>query len=272
MSEQIARGTVRTTRSDVLLASAGERGVLCGIYDEDAADTYHDLMQDADGTSEAREFANRVDPGSGPVLELAAGTGRVTFPFLALGFEVAALELSTAMIATLRKGLEDLPPEVRDRCTVVHGDMTAFALEERFETVIVSSGSINVLDDADRPGLYASVREHLAPGGRFLLAVAVAEAVKPDSPERQQELSGLSGRRYVLHAKMLAGEEIHEITICPADEAADPFVVCTNRIRLLKADQIVRELEQAGFRVTGRTPFASAGQGSEDVLLLEASL
>ncbi|WP_409491155.1 daptide-type RiPP biosynthesis methyltransferase [Amycolatopsis sp. cmx-11-12] len=267
MSERI-----RTTRSDTLLASVGGRGVLCGIYDEDAADTYHDLMRDSDGTSEAQEFATLIRPASGPVLELAAGTGRVTFPLLELGFEVTALELSTAMIATFRELLENATVDVRKRCTVVQGDMTAFALDERFERVVVSSGSINVLDAADRPGLYASVREHLAPGGRFLLGVAVAEAVKPGQGERQQELPGLSGRRYVLHAALLPSEEIHEITIYPAEETADPFVVCTNRIRLLKAEQVVRELEEAGFDMVTRTPFASAGQSSPDVLLLEAKV
>ncbi len=266
MSNQLERDPVRTAHADVLLASVGERGILRSFYDEDVAG---DLMQEADGISEAREMAARIRPGAATVLELAAGTGRLTFPFLTLGFEVTALELSTAMIATLRRQLADVPADHRDRCTVVHGDMSAFALDKRFGTVIISYGSINLLDHADRLGLYASVRAHLEPGGQFM--ISMADTGRSESLVRHQELSGRSGRRYVLHVRRSPAEEIQEITVCPADDSADPFVVCTSRLRLLDANQVAREVEQAGFDVSGPTSFASAG-GSHDALLLEASM
>ncbi|RSM88005.1 class I SAM-dependent methyltransferase [Kibdelosporangium aridum] len=270
MSNQLERGPVRTPHADVLLASVGERGVLCDFYDEGAADTYRDLIQDADGTSEAREFATRTGPVSGPVLELAAGMGRLTFPFLDLGWEVTALELSTSVLAAFRKRLAEAPADVRDRCTLVQGDMSAFALDKRFGTVVISSGSINELDEADRRGLYASVREHLEPGGKFLLSLAMSEAAESEPLERKQELPGRSGRRYVLHVRHLPAEEIQEITIHPADETTDPFVVCTHRRRLLAPDQVVRELVRSGFDVIAQTPFASGGAGRKDMVLVEA--
>nr|AGS49973.1 methyltransferase [uncultured bacterium esnapd26] len=268
MSDQLEHGPVRTTRADALLASVGERGVLRSFYDVDVG---ADLMQDADGASEAREMAARMRPASGPVLELAAGTGRLTFPFLTLGFEVTALELSRAMVATLRRQLEDAPADLRDRCTVVQGDMSAFVLDKRFGAVVISYGSINLLDDADRPGLYASVREHLEPGGQFM--ISMANTGRSQALERDQELSGRSGRRYVLHVRRSPAEQIQEITIYPADDTSDPFVVCTSRLRLLEPIQVVRELEQAGFDVKEPTTFRSAGgRGSHDAVLLEASL
>jgi len=270
MSSKIERESAWTTHADVLLASVGERGVLCGFYDEDATDTYQDLMQDTGGTSQAREFATRIRSVSGPVLELAAGTGRLTIPLLDLGREVTALELSTAMLAILRRRLEGAPARLRDRCTVVQGDMSAFALEKRFGVVVLDQ-SIAILDDAGRPGLYASVREHLAPDGKFLLSMADADAAEAEPPERYQEMSGGSGRKYVLHERLVPGEKIREVTIYPADETLDPFVVCTSRFRLLKVDQIVRELGQAGFDVIARTPLAFAGRRHRDVFMLEAS-
>jgi methylation protein MtfA len=271
MSKQIERESARTTHADVLLASVGDRGVLCDFYDEKAADTYQDLMQDAGGTSQAREFAIRIRSVPGPVLELAAGTGRLTVPLLDLGREVTALELSTAMLAVLRRRLADAPARLRDRCTVVQGDMSAFALDKRFGTVVLDQ-SIAALDDADRPGLYASVREHLEPGGQFLLSMADADSAESESQsqERYQELSGGSGRKYVLHERTVPGEETREVTIYPADETLDPFVICTNRIKLLKVDQVVRELEQAGFDVVARTPLAFAGRRHRNVFMLEA--
>lgn len=266
MSNQRERESARTIRSDVLLASVGERGVLCDLYDEDAAGIYHDFMREADGTAEAREFAARIRPETGPVLELAAGTGRLTFPLLALGLEVTALELSTAMLDTLRGRLADASADLRDRCTVVQGDMTAFALDRRFGTVVISPGTIDLLDKADRPGLYASVRAHLAPGGRFLLSIAQSDAARSESLERDQVIPGRSGRRYRLHARALPAEGIREITICPADETSDPFVVCTSRLRVLDVDQMVRELEHAGFDVNTLTLPAF-----DEMLLLEAT-
>ncbi|ATL69933.1 daptide-type RiPP biosynthesis methyltransferase [Nocardia terpenica] len=269
MSNQLDSGPVRTAHADVVLASVGERGVLRSFYDEYAAG---DLMQDVDGTPEARELATRIGPAPGPVLELAAGAGRLTFPFLTLGFEVTALELSTQMLATLQRRLEDAQPDLRDRCTTVHADMGSFALGKRFPAVVISTGSINILDDAERAGLYASVREHLEPDGRFLFSVLVPGAATSEALERRQELSGRSGRRYLLHAKVFPVEKMQEITIYPADETSDPFVVGTSRLRLLEDDQIVRELEQAGFDVIARAPFAAAEQGYRNVLLVEAAL
>jgi SAM-dependent methyltransferase len=266
MSDQMVSGPVRTARADVLLASAGERGVLCDFYGEDAAGIYRDILHE--DSWEAREYATRIDPASGPVLELAAGTGRLTFPLLELGRELTVLELSTAMLAILRERLADAPASLRDRCTVVHGDMCAFALGERFGTVVVSPGSINLLSDAERSGLYASARAHLEPGGKFLLGVPEKDTGGPGTPERSQEIPGASGRRYVLHARLVPAEGSREVTICPADETADPFLVCTSRIRLVDADQVVRELGQAGFDVLERAPLVFSGGRHQDVLLV----
>ncbi|MFI8933350.1 daptide-type RiPP biosynthesis methyltransferase [Streptomyces sp. NPDC053474] len=268
MSNQLEHGPVRTARADALLASVGKRGVLRSFYDEDLG---VDLMLEADGVSEVKEMAAHIPPASGAVLELAAGTGRLTFPFLKLGFEVTALELSTTMIDTLRKELAAAPADLRDRCTVVQGDMGAFALGKRFGAVVISYGSISLLDDTHRPGLYASVRAHLEPGGKFLVSMADNGMWK--SQERQQELSGRSGRRYVLHARRSPAEKIQDITIYPADDTLDPFVICTSRLRLLDADQVVQELEEAGFDVVAPTAFRSDEErGGPGALLLEASL
>ncbi|RSN30121.1 class I SAM-dependent methyltransferase [Amycolatopsis sp. WAC 04169] len=274
MSDQLTRGPLRTAYADVLLASAGERGVLCDFYDEVAGEIYRDLVQDGDGVLEARAIAAHVRPGSGPVLELAAGMGRLTFPFLDLGWEVTALELSTAVIAAFRDRLAEAPSDVRDRCTIVQGDMSAFSLGKRFGTVVISAGSVNVLASSSRPGLYASVRDHLEPGGKLLFGVPKPPPARPgpESLERKQEFTGRSGRRYVLHARDIPAEETQEITIHPADETADPFLVCTHRIWHTAVERVVEELKLAGFDVNAQSTFASteAGGGGDDMVLVEA--
>jgi SAM-dependent methyltransferase len=271
MNDHKTQIPVRTARADVLLTSVGGRGVLCDFYDEDAAEIYQDLLRDEDGTAEARGFAARIRPESGRVLELAAGTGRLTVPLLEMGLEVTALELSTAMLAILRGRLADASADVRDRCTVVHADMSAFALDGRFGTVVLGPGTIELLDDADRPGLYASVRAHLEPGGQFLLSVTQPGAAKSKVMERSQEMPGASGRRYVLHARLSPREETREVTIHPADDTLDPFVICTSRFRILRVERIVRELGEAGFDVLAQVPLESAGVRHRDGFLLVAT-
>src|SRR4051794_16607869 len=114
MGSKAERGPIRPARADILLASVGERGVLCGFYDENASDIFRDLEADAGGAEEARGFAALIRPASGAVLELGAGTGRLTIPLLDLGWEVTALERSTAMLDTLRTRLADAPASLRD--------------------------------------------------------------------------------------------------------------------------------------------------------------
>lgn len=271
MSDHKTRVPVRTARAEVLLTSVGGRGVLCDFYDEAAAEIYQDLLRDEDGTEEARGFAARIRPESGRVLELAAGSGRLTVPLLEMGLEVTALELSSAMLDILRSRLADVPSAVRDRCTVVQADMSAFALADRFGSVLLSPGTVELLDDADRPGLYASVRAHLEPGGRFLLNVTQPGAAKSKVMERSQEMPGASGRKYVLHARLSPREETRELTIHPADDTLDPFVICTSRFRILKVERMVRELGEAGFDVVEQVPLESAGVRHRDGFLLVAT-
>jgi len=268
MSNQLENGPVRTIHADALLSSVGERGVLCSFYDEEAAG---DLMQDVDGRPEAQVLASHIRSASGSVLELAAGTGRLTLPFLELGLEVTALELSTVMISTLQRRLDGAEVEFRNRCTVVHGDMTSFSLGKLFGAVVISTGSINVLGTAERARLYSSIRRHLEPDGQFIFSALVPGPATSGSQERIQELSGRSGRHYRLHAKVFPAEQVQEITIYPADEESDPFIVGTSRLQLLGEDEMVSELQQAGFDVIARAPFASAEQGYRNVVLVEAS-
>jgi SAM-dependent methyltransferase len=51
----------------------------------------------------------------GPILELATNTGRVLWPIAAAGFEIAGLDISTAMLAQARAKAAREEPATRDR-------------------------------------------------------------------------------------------------------------------------------------------------------------
>jgi SAM-dependent methyltransferase len=113
------------------------------------------------------EVAQRA---GGPVLELACGTGRVTGPLAAAGFDVIGLDVDPGMLAYGRQGPFPLP-------RLIAADMRHFALHQLFAAVIVPYNSFQLLTDpADVSACLQCVRDHLVPGGVFGLEVTDFQA------------------------------------------------------------------------------------------------
>jgi SAM-dependent methyltransferase len=104
----------------------------------------------------------------GPVLELCCGTGRITLPLLERGLDVTGVDYTPSMLAGARRkaagrGL---------RGKFVKGDMRTLRLGKKFKLVFIPFNSLQhiyTLADAER--VFATVRAHLAPGGRFAFDV-----------------------------------------------------------------------------------------------------
>jgi SAM-dependent methyltransferase len=110
--------------------------------------------------------AMAADTG-GPVLDLGAGTGRVTLDLAAAGYEVHALDLDPALLAALADRAGDLPVHTHA------GDAREFDLPVRFPLVLAPMQTVQLLGGPDgRASMLRSVRAHLRPGGLFALAVA----------------------------------------------------------------------------------------------------
>lgn len=259
-----------------VLADYGDRVSLHDLYDEEGAPVYHDLA--AGDTSEIRELLRVVRAFPGPVLELASGSGRLTLPLLALGREVTALELKESMLDLLRTRLAAAPAGAGRRCVPVLGDMSAFSLGRTFAVVVLGTTSVSLLDEAGRAGLYAAVRSHLAPGGRFVLSTVdvtpvtavTASGESTDEADLDFEAAGASGRRYRMIEHWPAGDPVRRVTILPpAREAAtaERVDVLTTSIRVLPADALTRELADAGLRVVARHQLPHGGPRHTDVLL-----
>lgn len=119
--------------------------------------------------------------GSGPVLELGVGTGRVALPIANSGIEVWGIDTSSALLDQLhaKAGREGA---VR----TIHGDMASFDLGMRFSLVYCVFSTFLMLATEDaQASCMRCVARHLAPGGAFLL-----EASRP-RPERFQDGSML---------------------------------------------------------------------------------
>jgi SAM-dependent methyltransferase len=105
----------------------------------------------------------------GPVLEYGVGNGRIALPMARHGVEVVGVDHSRPMLTDLRERLEREPLEVRARLRAVRGDMRGVRLKRRFPLVIAAFNTVlHLFTRRDVERFLAGVREHLAPGGRFV--------------------------------------------------------------------------------------------------------
>lgn len=147
------------------------------FYDPEA---YDDRVQGVPGDVEFfLKLAQESHAAGHPVLELACGTGRVSVPIAQAGVRVVGLDLRPSMLALAQEKSAGL-----NNARWVEGDMRDFTLPERFGLIFIPFRSFqHLLTVDDQLGCLASVREHLAPGGRFALNVfnpniiAIAEAI-----------------------------------------------------------------------------------------------
>jgi SAM-dependent methyltransferase len=110
------------------------------------------------------ELAERC---GGPILDVGAGSGRVTLQLARAGHAVTALDRSEALIAALRERAAGLDVET------VCADARSFALARRdFALCVVPMQTIQLLGGAEqRVAFLRCAREHLRPGAAIALAI-----------------------------------------------------------------------------------------------------
>jgi SAM-dependent methyltransferase len=114
----------------------------------------------------------------GPVLELAAGTGRLAVPLARLGHSVTAVDIDPSMLARLRHRAGEAGPGTRERLTVVEADLLELRLDTTdFALAIVALNSLFLLAtrDAQRQA-FRTMATHLAPWGLAAVDVWLPDA------------------------------------------------------------------------------------------------
>jgi SAM-dependent methyltransferase len=113
----------------------------------------------------------------GPVLELAAGSGRIAVALACAGYEVTAVDNDPAMLSRLRERLGSLGPEdapAASRVRVVEADLIGLKLpgEPRFGLAFVALNSLLVLDSREaQQAAFETMARYLAHGGAGVVDV-----------------------------------------------------------------------------------------------------
>jgi SAM-dependent methyltransferase len=106
------------------------------------------------------------------VLEIGCGTGRVSLPLARAGHRLTGVDGSPAMLARFREKLAEEPEEVRQRVALVESDAREFSVPGGFDLAIAPFRVLQHLTTTrDHLACFATVRFHLAPGGRFAFDV-----------------------------------------------------------------------------------------------------
>jgi SAM-dependent methyltransferase len=239
-----------------------------------------DLSEDPGDLDLYLALADRAD---GPILELAAGTGRLAVPLALAGHDVTAVDLDPAMLQRARRHAADAGVG-QDRLRFEEADLLGLRLPDagRYALAYIALNSLMLLPDrAAQAAAFATLAAHLAPGG-----LAAVDLWLPDA----EDLARFDGRIILEwprtdpetgHIVTKTGSAIHDaatgtvsLTAIYDDgpQGAPPARwVRHDRLRLIAADELAAFAEDAGLRVetiAGGYDLHPLGPGSERAIVI----
>jgi SAM-dependent methyltransferase len=240
-----------------------------------------DLVDDPGDLDLYLALAERTD---GPILELAAGSGRLAIPLAEAGHAVTAVDIDPAMLDRARRRAVDIAGA--DRLTFLEADLVGLRLPDAgsFGLAFIALNSIMVLPsrEAQRAAL-RTLADHLAPGG-----LAVVDAWQPDATDLARfdgqvilewpRLDPETGRIVTKVASALhdaASATVSMTTIFEESGQGEPprRWVRQDRLRLVSAEELRDFAIAAGLvveRVSGDYGLGELGPGSERAILVAA--
>lgn len=127
-------------------------------------------------------------PDAGAILELGAGTGRLTIGLAARGFRVCGVDISPVMLSQAEARVTGLPPDLRERIELRRGDMTSLDLKRTFDLVICPFFTLaHVPTGAAWRNTFAVAARHLPSGGLaafHLPKLELMRGLEPPDPRR----------------------------------------------------------------------------------------
>lgn len=209
-----------------------------------------------------RELAKqRLGPQGGRILELGAGSGRVTIPLARAGYEVVAVDASKSMLAKLRARVDALPSAVSKRISIVEGDLRDFRAPGTFPLVIAVFNVIEHLyTRVEVDACFRRVVEHLAPGGAFAFDVQLPDLAwlirDPDKRWARTRFTDPTTKRAMLYSTNHDYDPVGQIALIrlyyePVDGKGPTRVVKLSQRKFFPAE-LEALVAHAGMRMVDR--------------------
>ena len=147
---------------------------------------YNLLYRDKDYAGEA-QFVHQLlqthAPNTQSILELGCGTGNHAVLLAKEGYTIHGVDRSPEMLAKASDRLCDLPQEIASRLIFSAGDIREVRLDRQFDAIISLFHVISYqTTNADLKAAFATVKNHLKPGGIFIFDCWYGPAVLSDRP------------------------------------------------------------------------------------------
>jgi SAM-dependent methyltransferase len=247
---------------------------LARLYDLDLADDPGDLDL----------YLAMAGRTGGPILELAAGSGRLAIPLAMAGHAVTAVDLDPAMLARARDRARTAGRAVSARLDFVEADLLDLDLPAAgsFQLAFIALNSLFLLAtrDAQRRA-FRTIAAHLAPGGIAAVDVWLPE---PDDlarfdgrmifeyervdPETGREVTKVAAARYDATAAIVDLTSIFEEAL----PGGSPVRwIRRDALRLVGADELGAMAEDAGLEIemiAGDYDMEPIRPGSERAILI----
>ena len=207
------------------------------------------------------ELARKRLGGSGRILELGAGTGRLTIALARAGYEVVALDAAPTMLARLRARVDALPPAAARRVTIVRGDLRAIDVPGRFGLAV---SAFNVFEHlytrTELDACLCSVARHLAKDGALAFDVQLPDLpwLSRDPRKRwaRTRFTDPTTKRRMIYSTNHDYDPISQIALIrlyyePADGAGPTKIVKLSQRKFFPAE-LEALVAHAGYRVIAR--------------------
>jgi ubiquinone/menaquinone biosynthesis C-methylase UbiE len=192
----------------------------------------------------------------GTMLELGAGTGRISIPLARAGVSVVGIDRSEPMLARARQRVAR--GKLQRRVRLVRGDIRFLPFKKHFDMVLAPYGMLqSLLRERDLQATLSAVHGVLKKGGTLGVEL-VADLPSWDEYEKRISLRGWRrrpGGAHVTLTETVRQDRTKGLTIFDQEftERRGPKTrshTFSLAFRTLSVPQIVRRLEKAGFEIT----------------------
>jgi SAM-dependent methyltransferase len=212
---------------------------------------FYDGLVDVDEDIEF--FVHLSKCTEGRVLELMAGTGRVSVPIAEAGVQLTCVDNSAEMLSILENKLK----RKNLNATIVIQDVGALHLESSFPLAFIAFNSFEeITENISRQAALKKVHSHLDPHGRFVCTLhdpsLRLRSVGPDHEMRRLFKEPGTGRNMVMHLKTSYDKKsgaVHGIERFEDWSTGEVLLELPISFCLIEADEFKELAEGSGFTV-----------------------